>query len=296
MQAARDAARRSQCQNNVKQIALAAQHFHTSFNRFPPQFGWLATNIVTGANSGDVGTVFFHLLPYIEERNVFQKALIPANQSQTYPCSFTQIAGTHDSRDMVGSEELALTFARTTVLSPTRCRIGAGGLQLRHEFSDLSQQKGTPTNGGSSCDAGAVALWQGRCNIAFIRDGTSNTLMIGEKFGDCQSTGPYPGNPSNWYSPQNGGGNMWARWDGLDSWQPAFAAFITGPASMFQDNPQPFTYGGPCNPLLAQVRTPGSSSAGMADGSVRFLAATLDANVWWAICTPAGGENPTLGD
>ena len=32
--------------------------------------------------------------------------------------------------------------------------------------------------------------------------------------------------------------------------------------------------------------------AGLADGSVRSLSATLGGNVWWALCTPAGGDLP----
>ena len=297
IQAARGAARRTQCQSNVKQISLGLQSFVAALKRFPPQFGWLSTNNVTGANSGDVGTVFFHLLPYIEERNTFQLALIQANQNQTYPCSFTQVAGTHDSRDTLGGQELGVYICPDDVSqSYTLPNWGWGGSSYATNFQVLGAQKGTPTNGDNTCDPNGVALWQGRTTIAQIRDGTSNTILIAEKFGDCQSTGPYPGNPSNWFSPQNGGGNMWARWDGLDSWQPTFAAFVTGPASLFQNNPQPFLYGGPCNPLLAQSPHTGVMSAGLADGSVRLLDASLDANVWWSICTPAGYENTNLGD
>ncbi len=295
VQSARETARRLECQNKVKQISLAAHSFHTLLQRFPPQFGWLGT-APGGVNTGDVGTIFFHLLPHMEQKNLWQVAYIATNTQQTYPCTYTQLAGTHDSRETVGGEELADFICPDDVSQPyTLPNWGWGGSSYATNFQVFAQPKTTPYDSGS-CDPTAVAMWQGRTTIASIRDGTSNTLMVAEKFGDCQSTGPYPGNPVDWYSAQHGGGNMWARWDGLDSWQPTFAAFVTGPGSMFQDSPLPFTFGGPCNPLVAQSPHVGTMSAGMCDGSVRSLAATMDANVWWAICTPAGGENVQLGN
>ena len=83
---------------------------------------------------------------------------------------------------------------------------------------------------------------------------------------------------------------MWARWDNLDYWQPTFAAWITGPTSVFQESPQPWTHGGPCNPRLAQSAHPGVMNVALADGSVRSLSASINGDVWWALCTPSGGE------
>lgn len=295
VQSAREAGRRLQCQNNVKQISLAAHSFHTLLRRFPPQYGFMST--VNGVNGGDVGTLFFHLLPHLEQLDVYQTSYILTTQTQSYPCGITQVAGTHDSRDTVGGEDIPVYICPDDQSrSYTLPNWGWSGSSYATNFQVFGAMHGSPANGGSTCDPNDVALWQGRTTIAMIRDGTSNTLMVGEKYGDCQSTGPYPGVPVDWWSAQHGGGNMWARWDGLDSWQPTFAAFVTGPGSMFQDDPIPFTYGGPCNPLLAQSPHLGSMSAGMCDGSVRSLAATMDANVWWAICTPAGGENVQLGN
>ena len=284
-----------QCQNRVKQISLAAHSFHTLLRRFPPQFGWLGT-APGGVNAGDVGTIFFHLLPHMEQKNLWQVAYIATNTQQTYPCTYTQLAGTHDSRETVGGEELTDFICPDDVSQPyTLPNWGWGGSSYATNFQVFGQPNTTPYDSGS-CDPTAVAMWQGRSTIASIRDGTSNTLMVAEKFGDCQSTGPYPGNPSDWY-----GAAAW-RWQHVGPLGRArfLAAHVRGlchrarldvsrfaPAVYLRWAVQPFGGSKPAR---------GHDEHGMCDGSVRSLAATMDANVWWAICTPAGGENVQLGN
>jgi hypothetical protein len=83
---------------------------------------------------------------------------------------------------------------------------------------------------------------------------------------------------------------MWARWDGTDYWQPTFAAFITGSASMFQVSPQPYTYGGACNPRLAQSPHSSIMQTALGDGSVRSVSGAMSGDLWWSLCTPSGNE------
>ena len=61
----RRAAGQAQGQNNLRQMALAAHNFHDSFNAWPPALG--------KANNGD-GPAHFHLLPFIEQQALWQKA------------------------------------------------------------------------------------------------------------------------------------------------------------------------------------------------------------------------------
>ncbi len=71
VQAAREAARRTQCTNNLKQIALAAQNFHDTFGRLPPGYCGTASN--TGPSYANVqwlGTLAF-ILPYVEQQPLF---------------------------------------------------------------------------------------------------------------------------------------------------------------------------------------------------------------------------------
>jgi prepilin-type N-terminal cleavage/methylation domain-containing protein len=74
VQRVREAAARIQSGNNLKQIALASHACHDAHRRLPPILGPFPA---TGAGSG-TGTVFFHLLPYIEQDNLYRQALNPA--------------------------------------------------------------------------------------------------------------------------------------------------------------------------------------------------------------------------
>ena len=69
----------------------------------------------------------------------------------------------------------------------------------------------------------------------------------------------------------------------MDYFQPTFAAWITGPSSMFQNEPFPFTDNGPCISELAQSSHPETMNAGMGDGSVRPLSCYLSGTIWWRV-------------
>ena len=58
VQAAREAARRMQCQNHVKQLVLAAHNYHDTMQRFPPGF-----------NGGNTASTLCFLLSYLEQNN-----------------------------------------------------------------------------------------------------------------------------------------------------------------------------------------------------------------------------------
>ena len=59
-----------------------------------------------------------------------------------------------------------------------------------------------------------------------------------------------------------------------------------GPGSIFQVQPIP----GNCDPTRAATAHAGGMVVGLADGSVRTLAAGMSGDIWWAAVTPAGGE------
>jgi prepilin-type N-terminal cleavage/methylation domain-containing protein len=62
VQAARESARRIQCGNQLKQLALAAQHHHTSYNAFPGGVNQAAS---------PKSSLFVFLLPYMEEGGLY---------------------------------------------------------------------------------------------------------------------------------------------------------------------------------------------------------------------------------
>src|SRR5262249_3282356 len=66
VQKVRESANRASCQNNLKQIALAAHNAHDAFGRLPPQAGTYG--------GAFLAPVFFHLLPFVEQSDLYAKA------------------------------------------------------------------------------------------------------------------------------------------------------------------------------------------------------------------------------
>jgi prepilin-type N-terminal cleavage/methylation domain-containing protein len=82
VQKVREAAARTRSANNLKQIALASHVCHDAHRRLPPMLGGFPAS----GPGGGVGTVFFHLLPFVEQDSLYRQALNPA--SGAYEASF----------------------------------------------------------------------------------------------------------------------------------------------------------------------------------------------------------------
>src|SRR5262245_49695352 len=70
VQKVREAASRMSCANNLKQLGLAAHHYHDQHEHLPPGIGYYPT-----AANGTFGTTWFHLLPYVEQDSLFRASL-----------------------------------------------------------------------------------------------------------------------------------------------------------------------------------------------------------------------------
>jgi prepilin-type N-terminal cleavage/methylation domain-containing protein/prepilin-type processing-associated H-X9-DG protein len=293
VQSAREAARRTQCANNQKQLVLGLVQYHDALRVLPPQFGWSSGSVGKGA----FGNLFYHLLPRIEQRSLYDRSSVgdlgqPTRSAVSNSGSgpFTEYTNTYDCRNRI-SQQYVDTFrcpSETSFdysLQSFGWRSGnyASNFQVFGNTSSVSIWTWQNTSQDSN-----VSLWQGRRTFAQITDGLSSTIVTAEKFGTCNSRAAAAGS-----SEVSLGGNQWARWDWLDPWQPTFAAEATfqGTSAMFQNNPQPYVYPGPCNAAVPQTpHAGGVMNVGLLDGSVRGLVAVMDAATWWSLLTPRGGE------
>ena len=74
VQSAREASRRASCQNNLKQIALAAHMHHDALGSFPAARYSPAANALPGMDcGGDEATWLVRLLPYLEQSSIYEK-------------------------------------------------------------------------------------------------------------------------------------------------------------------------------------------------------------------------------
>jgi prepilin-type N-terminal cleavage/methylation domain-containing protein len=90
VQKVRDAAARVKCQNNMKQLGLAAHNYLTATGRFPP--GW--TGGAMNGRAVPAHNIYAFLLPYIEQDNVFRRYDLTKNWNHTsnHPAVMTDLA------------------------------------------------------------------------------------------------------------------------------------------------------------------------------------------------------------
>jgi prepilin-type N-terminal cleavage/methylation domain-containing protein len=257
VQKVREAAARTKCLNNLKQVALAAQMAHDAHGTLPPMWGQYGSGI---------GTLFFHMMDYIEQGNQYRQC--------------PKVNGIYDSRaDPTGNtglgQQINIYVCPTDYNLDQVTAIGWMGASYAGNFQvfgtapnpDLTgQTHSSPSSVLTTTGGTIVPLWNGRAMIpASFPDGTSSTILFAEKMAVVA-----------------------LRWDFLDDAQPVFAAWVTGTASMFQINPAPFSR----TNLVAQGPHTAGLAVAMADGSSRILNPSLAPSTWWALCTPAKGDLP----
>src|SRR5579871_2160647 len=75
VQKVREAANSVKCSNHLRQLSLACHNCHDAQGVLPPGLGWFRNSVPPGA----YGTVLFHLLPYIEQNNLYNSAAYGPN-------------------------------------------------------------------------------------------------------------------------------------------------------------------------------------------------------------------------
>lgn len=284
VQQAREAARRTQCKNNLKQIGLALHNYHDVYNKLPPQaiYGfWNGT-----ANLPRHHTWISMILPYIEQANLYSRINF----------STPAWGQAHVTGDLLPAllcpSDAGLTKANTRNIVFTNYVANEG----YHWWSDDSG----PNRG--------VFTRLLEANFKDITDGTSNTVAIAEVAGGGFTGGP--GNTNGNGRPRVGSGEAVFR--------SAFcAATFTAAVTQGTDNlGRPFTHpdgsaitnwfqgGSPHHyaPIYmnhggintdwagSSSRHVGGHQVSMADGSVQFVSQNIDWGLWRALNSVAGGE------
>jgi len=274
VQKVREAAARTSCTNNIKNISLATVNCSdTNQGKIPIGMGAYPTQDRNLAGTG-YGSLFFHILPYVEQDNLYKSSIGGgagwAGGPQTYSA---WSGGSGVGKDVV--DQPVKTYICPSDFTNLDGKQGAGGWGATSYAYNYQVT--------SIADAG----WGSYTRYpASIIDGTSNTILIAEKYGQ-PSVDPWS---VDW------GGNTW--WE----WAPKFAADYTGPKSKFLLQPTirfcdstqvpAEQLGGTKNicAIVAATAHSGGMQVGLCDGSVRSLSTGITPNTWWSACTPRGGD------
>jgi prepilin-type N-terminal cleavage/methylation domain-containing protein len=268
VQSAREAARRIECSNKLKQIGLAI-HQYASVNRefFP----------IGSPGDGRHG-LFSTMLPYLEMGSLHDELNLQGNTFDD-PHRYTEVASyvcPSYPHEVVtrGRSNRYMNGAATTYQGTAGAFLPAGG-----SIPTVSADNGDiPRNGVFSFGTAR--------RIADFRDGLSNTLAMGEFVQRDQVSGsqfePVPGNVRAWILGASDDGHR-----GLYS-----AKVIEHPINTVVSR-----YGGiQFNHLPMGSHHPGGSNFLVAGGSVRFVAETLPLETYRGLATVAGGEVATMPD
>jgi len=267
VQKIREAANRMKCSNNLKQNGLAAHNYNDVNNVLPPS--WAADSS---------GTVVWFLMPYLEQDNVYR--LASSNVNNWFAVS--------------GGNQYASNTVQKSQLCPTDSSGPDNGLWPRGALASEVGNWGFGNYGNNfqvfgNPDAGdnAGINMAGSLTVATIQDGSSNTILMAEKYRRCGNNGSLWGHGSwnvPWMSLFAYGNRAGTAGYGSNS----NPAGVVGANSKFQVQPNPWQSA--CNPSRAASPHSGGINVLLGDGSVRFIRASVDPTVWWSALTPNGGE------
>jgi prepilin-type N-terminal cleavage/methylation domain-containing protein/prepilin-type processing-associated H-X9-DG protein len=275
VQAAREAARRMSCGNNLKQVSLAVHNYHDTYKLFP-----------VGAYSCCWGTWQVAILPYIEQGNAGGqydnggKYDIPnANWRYSGPIN----------RPVVSIRFSALTCPSSDVRAAPIATITSHNYAAN--FGNTSYGQQANLNGvifGQAPFSASASTTTPPQEIGFhsITDGTSSTLMFAEV---RQATGS-----------DLRGFTWWGDASGFETYLAPNSPlpdriYTAGYCNNVHPNP-PCAVATSSDPTMfaSRSRHPGGVQVAMCDGSVRFISNTINLNIWRALGTSQGGE--TVGN
>lgn len=183
VQKVREAAARAKCGNNLKQIGVAMHNFHDANGVLP--FG-------RSKGSLDSPSWAVLILPFIEQQNTYARFTDSNINGTSYPMIVRGDNPMVTTHNLIRSQWVATGIMQTTVPTFT-CPSRQGGRVVREQdgtsvtegiASDYGVNYGSGTSAAEN-DNGAFTFSCGSCGDGFpflsLTDGTSNTLLVGEK-------------------------------------------------------------------------------------------------------------------
>lgn len=193
VQQAREAARRSQCKNNMKQIGLALQNYHDVYRKFP-----VGALPAPGASTYSLGGWRWRILPFMDQSPLFNRPTTPG-------VTFRSCAGSANSNVLFWSGVRIPAYhcpsSALPVAKEAACSSSCGGdcvVFERHDYVGIMGANPDPIGRNESdgvrweCRYGWLyntgMILGGECvAIRDCTDGMSNTIIVGEQSGNMWS-------------------------------------------------------------------------------------------------------------
>lgn len=289
VQQAREAARRIQCKNNLKQLGLALHNYADTHNTFPP--GSLGYPFVWSAQA--------QLLPFVEQGNLQSLLNFDVPPMAAFGAGFDAAA--------VASNDAAAKIRMPLLLCPSDGEAvpssDYGGISYPACVGSGNVADTNPANDGSVNNADGVIYAKSRVRFGDLTDGTSNTVVFSEHLlGDGQNTAPsgddyarrvieLPTFTQTTPAACTPGAGAWsgqrgAKWVNGHLADSLYNHFYTPNAK------SPDCHNGYHNFAITSARSnhSGGVQIALCDGSVRFASDSISLAIWRGIATRSGGE------
>lgn len=186
VQQAREAARRTQCKNNLKQLGLALHNFHDTYLRFPPGCANDMTPFGTHSTGNGWGSSWkVYILPYVDQGAMFSKWVFDGSNSgytnannmgmtngmiiPSYRCPSSSVPDRYASSNNNGAIQMLTSYTGTAGSYSTT------GATNKAPFT-------TTQNGGYGNASGSGILYaNSKTNMRDCTDGTTNVFMVHEE-------------------------------------------------------------------------------------------------------------------
>jgi prepilin-type N-terminal cleavage/methylation domain-containing protein/prepilin-type processing-associated H-X9-DG protein len=263
VQKVRDSATRAQCENNLKQIALAAHSYHDTYKRFPPGLN-LPGQESSGWDSAPDADHYYGLnvalFPFLEQGSLHKQLILDVKDPQAKNCG---------APDAPGAQVVPMLICPADGFFPSTYVGTYGNL-----YFGLTSYGGCSGTSQTSTVANQMALngifyMNSRVNIGAVSDGTGNTLFFGER--SRQNLPPTS-------SSEALGGWAWAN------------AFAQEDNTMNTNEPIEGVQLHDLNQFGSQHSSGDLANFAFADGSVRAISRSIGIVTFQRLSTRAGGE------
>lgn len=301
VQAAREAARRMQCTNNLKQLGIAIHNHHDTFNKLPARRGKLLPSASNSRYSANL-----HLLPFMEQKTTYDLACTTPNGT-TAAGNVNQWQGSH-APWMVSIKGF---------LCPSDGPDSTGGTVRQSNYmynsGDSTNQAigpGTGTNNGTNGSNCRGPFGAGtEFTFASVNDGLSNTIAMSERIRAGKDRGLHrlAFQAGQWFTTPNGCKatfNYTTRtyntsenlqgWISGTRWADGGAVFSALTTVLPPNSPSCATdnHDDQSGCYSAVSYHPGGVNVLMMDGSSRFISETVNAGNPAASCINVSGPSP----